>query len=111
MPVHHIHMKHRRTATFYRADPIPQAGEVRSEDGRGNFNGISDNFSADILPDSLFCLHLVSETGTGFDAQCRRRSPRCIKRDAAETLRQPPCYISAMGVSRPRKWTLRGVGG
>jgi hypothetical protein len=57
MPVHYIHMEHGRAAAFHRADAVSQAGEVRSEDGRGDFNGIIHDFSGDILPDWRFGIH------------------------------------------------------
>src|SRR6266436_10429688 len=60
MPIHYIDVKQRRAATFDCADPIPQAGEIGGQDGRSNFNRIIHNFSADMLPDSQFCSHLVT---------------------------------------------------
>jgi hypothetical protein len=57
MAVHHIDMQHRCAAAFYGTYAFTQAGKVRSEDRWSNFNGISHNFSADILSDSLFWLH------------------------------------------------------
>jgi hypothetical protein len=57
MPVHYIHVEHRRAAALDGANPLPKAREVRGEDGRSNLDGIGHNFSAVILPDSRFSWH------------------------------------------------------